>query len=60
MNWICDKCGKKTERLQIWWGECDGQKVDILDYFCPFCSSNDLTFQGTKKELDAYWDMEWK
>ena len=57
--WKCNKCKKKTEQLQICWGISNGEKVDVLDYFCPYCSSNELTFQGTKEERDEYWDKEW-
>ena len=57
--WKCDKCGKTTTHLQIHWGTSGNYKVDILDYFCPHCPSNELTFDGTEKEKEAYWDMEW-
>ena len=58
--WLCNECGKKIERLQICWGESGGRKVDIIDYFCPYCPSNNLSFIGTQIEEDIYWDMEWK
>lgn len=58
--WLCNECGGKTERLQICWGESGGQKVDIIDYFCPYCPSNNLSFIGTRIDEDSYWDMEWK
>lgn len=35
------------------------EKVDILDSFCPFCSSNQTTFLGTNDELNKYWNKEW-
>lgn len=57
--WKCDKCEETTERLQIAWGECLGEKVDILDWFCPACGHTNLTFQGTPNESTAYWDREW-
>jgi len=60
MSWKCNECGKITEKLLINWGICCGKKVDVLDYFCPVCPSNELTFQGTKEELDEYWDKEWE
>lgn len=59
MTWKCDKCEKETENLQICWGTCSGQKVDVLDYFCPSCPSSDLTFLGTEKEKEIYWRKEW-
>jgi Zn finger protein HypA/HybF involved in hydrogenase expression len=58
--WKCNKCNKETAKLQICWGIDEGQKVDIIDYFCPFCGHDELTFRGTKKEKDAWWDNEWK
>lgn len=56
--WKCKKCGKTTERLLIHWGTSGGNKVDILDYFCPFCPSDELEFLGTEEEKNAYWDTE--
>lgn len=58
-KWQCAECGKTTDRLLICWGMSGGQKVDVIEYFCPFCPSTELTFLGSKDELDAYWDMEW-
>ena len=58
--WKCNECDKESERLLICWGESGGMKVDILEYFCPHCPSIELTFQGTKEENAAYWEMEWK
>ena len=58
--WICNKCGKEQERLLIHWGTCGGHKVDVLDYFCYHCPSDELTFRGTKEEEDKYWDKEWE
>lgn len=58
-KWICKKCYNETDRLQIAWGESGGEKVDILDYMCPHCLHTELIFQGNKKELQEYWDMEW-
>jgi hypothetical protein len=57
--WKCNKCNNITERLQIHWGICGGQKVDVLDYFCPNCTSGKLSFLGTSEELNKYWDKEW-
>ena len=57
--WKCDECGKETEKLQICWGTSGGEKVDIIDWFCPNCPSNELTFVGTKEEEEAYWLKEW-
>lgn len=57
--WKCNKCGKEFERLQIHWGTSGGQKVDVLDYFCPFCPSNEVTFLGTKEQKNEYWNKEW-
>lgn len=59
-NWICDKCKKETDKLFIVWGMCGLEKVDVLDYMCPHCNNEKLTFQGTKEQQDAYWDMEWE
>jgi hypothetical protein len=58
--WKCNKCGQETDRLIICWGESGGQKVDVIDYFCPNpdCGHTELTFQGTQKELDTWWDKE--
>ena len=58
--WRCNKCGKETERLQIHWGMSGTEKVDVLDYFCPSCLFDELTFQGTEKEENDYWDTEWE
>ena len=58
MPWLCNECNKESKRLLVQWEVSGGQKVDIIDYFCPHCPSNDLTFQGTKEEEDAYWNME--
>jgi hypothetical protein len=58
--WRCDKCNKRSKKLEICWGTSGTQKVDIIDYFCPHCSSPNLTFLGTQKELDAYWRKEWE
>jgi hypothetical protein len=33
MDWICNECGKKMERLQICWGVCDGQFITICFYY---------------------------
>lgn len=59
MSWKCDECKKETDRLQICWGTCGSEKVDVLDYFCPHCPSTELTFQGAEEECQAYWRMEW-
>lgn len=58
--WKCNKCGAIIERLVICWGTSGGEKVDMIDYFCPKCPSGDLTFQGSKEEKDAYWNAEWR
>ncbi len=58
--WECNECGEKMNKLNIQWGICSGQKVDILDYFCLHCPSTELTFQGTKKEKDAWWGKQWE
>ena len=60
MLWKCDGCGRETNHLTICWGTCSGHKVDILDYFCPHCPSNKLTFQGTKEEREKFWEEQWK
>jgi len=57
--WKCYKCGITFERLQICWGTCCGEKVDVIDYFCPNCSNNEPIFTGTPKELEEYWKTEW-
>lgn len=57
--WKCDECGEITDTLTISWGMSGGHKVDVLDYFCPRCPSNDLTFQGTDNEKEDWWDKEW-
>ena len=57
--WKCNKCGKINEKLLICWGMSGGQKVDIIDYMCNHCPSDDLTFLGTKVEEDKYWEEEW-
>ena len=58
--WECNECHKKTDELLIHWGESCGQKVDIIDYFCPHCPSTELTFHGTKEELNTWWDKQWE
>lgn len=64
-KWKCLCCNTEFERLQITWGECCGQKVDILDYCCPCCGNTgykeepQLIFFGTEEEKNAYWDREW-
>jgi hypothetical protein len=57
--WKCEKCGAEFKRLQICWGTFGGEKVDVIDYFCPHCPNNQPVFQGTPQELEAYWKMEW-
>lgn len=57
--WKCQKCFKTTERLEIHWGMSGGEKVDVLDFFCPHCPSGDLKFLGTRKEEEEYWEKEW-
>lgn len=63
--WKCEKCDNEFERLQIAWGTSCGEKVDVLDYFCPHCGNTgykeepQLTFLGTNEEKTTYWDKEW-
>lgn len=57
-KWKCEACGKEFERVLICWGEHGGQKVAVLDYFCPHCPSDKVTFQGTKQERNEYWRKE--
>lgn len=63
--WKCNKCNEEFERLNICWGESDGMKVDIIDFFCPHCGNTgyreepQLVFQGSKEESDKYWRKEW-
>lgn len=57
--WKCNDCGSEFDRVQISWGMSGGEKVDILDYFCPHCLNDKPEFKGTKEQHDAYWKMEW-
>lgn len=59
--WKCDECHVEVDHLEIVWGDSGGQKVDVIDYFCPNCgTSNQLTpLPNTKKEREEYWDKEW-
>lgn len=63
--WKCEKCDQEFERLEIVWGESGGQKVDVIDYFCPYCGNTGykeepaLTYIGTVDERNDYWDKEW-
>ena len=60
MMWYCNSCHKKADEISIFWGVSDGQKVDILDYFCILCMSADVVFHGTDEERHTWWDKEWK
>ncbi|MCK5020659.1 MAG: hypothetical protein KAS32_26805 [Candidatus Peribacteraceae bacterium] len=57
--WDCKKCEKQSEKLQVCWGISGGEKVDLIDFFCPHCASYKVVFKGTDDERQAYWDMEW-
>lgn len=58
-KWRCDGCDHITKRLKIHWDMCNGEKIGMLNYCCPKCPSNKLTFQGTTKEYEVYWRAEW-
>ena len=64
-RWKCGKCQSEFGRLQIAWGVSGGEKVDVLDCFCPNCGNTgykdepQLVFMGTEKEKEDYWDKEW-
>lgn len=57
--WHCNKCNADFDELQICWGTVGTQKVDVLDWFCPTCGNENVTFNGTSAEQDAWWDKKW-
>ena len=58
--WKCNACGATFEKPIFNWAMSGGDKVDLLNMFCPDCPEDDMVFLGTKAEEDAFWNDAWE
>ena len=58
--WKCNVCGAVFEKPIFNWAVSGGEKVDLLNTFCPSCPEDDMVFLGTAEEESAFWKNAWE
>lgn len=53
--WMCNDCHNVTEKPEMLWAYCYGQRVDLIDMLCPNCYESNFTWLGTPEEKEKWW-----